>query len=132
MENHNTPGAPLPPVTKQTPPVPSAMQQATMKTDSAATVTDPLYRREFEKIVASGGKYKGKWNWYAFFFSWIWLITKGAWAYAALIVASLVLTFSTGMYPYIALGWTILCGLRGTWIYYNVKVEKKQMLKSLF
>ncbi len=32
----------------------------------------PYYQEEFETMDKSHGAYKGKWNWAAFFFSWIW------------------------------------------------------------
>ena len=37
------------------------------------------YRDEFDKIYESNEKYKGKWNWAAFFFGPIWALTKGVW-----------------------------------------------------
>jgi hypothetical protein len=43
---------------------------------------DYYYQQIFEEIHKSNGSYKGGWNWYAFFFSWIWLLFKGAYAWA--------------------------------------------------
>ncbi|MHB8065119.1 MAG: DUF2628 domain-containing protein [Ruminiclostridium sp.] len=37
------------------------------------------YHQEFIKILKSNGIYEGKFNWAAFFFSWIWILTKGLW-----------------------------------------------------
>lgn len=93
---------------------------------------DSYYQQEFKKIIESNETYKGKWNWYAFFFTNLWLLTKRAWIYAIIITLSVVLTTSFKIYILIVLGWCLLMGWRGTWIYYNVKIKKKQFMKSLF
>jgi len=93
---------------------------------------DEYYHKQFVKIRDSNEAYKGKWNWYAFLFSWIWLFTKGAWGYALIMIGSLVLTFGSNFYLFVSIGWAIISGFRGTYIYYNVKVKDKQMPKSLF
>jgi len=96
---------------------------------------DQYYQAEFTKIHESNGLYKGKWNWWAFFFTWLWCLLKGCWligilsmitisivAYKIEILEGVTLAFgaSTGIV------WSLLLGWRGTWIYYNVRVHKKQ------
>jgi hypothetical protein len=88
---------------------------------------DAYYKEEFTKISESSESYKGKWNWYSFLFSWIWLFTKGAWAMALIILASIIVTYGSVFYLILGIGWAIQCGRRGTWMYYNVKIKNKQM-----
>ena len=90
------------------------------------------YRAEFRKIYESNETYKGKWNWWAFLFSWIWCFASGCWVYGLIILLSLILTYGNGVYLLLALGWSIILGIRGTWLTYNVKVKQKQFPKSLF
>ncbi len=92
---------------------------------------DKYYQEEFRKIIESGEKYKGKWNWYSFLLGTIWCFYKGCWAYGAIIFISLVLTYG-GIYWILCIGWSIILGLRGTWLLYNVKIKLKQFPKSLF
>ena len=93
-------------------------------------ITDYYYRSQFELIINSKETYKGKWNWWAFFFSWIWCFTKGLWQYGALVVAiSVALRY---FLPYeatsgFALVVAIFFGSRGTWFYYNLKIKNKQL-----
>lgn len=88
---------------------------------------DAYYKEEFTKIAESNGTYKGKWNWYAFLFSTLWLLSKKAWAMALIVFISSLVTYNTTFYFIVVLGWALLCGRRGTWIYYNVKIKNKQM-----
>lgn len=98
------------------------------------TGLDNYYQEEFQKIHDSKETYKGKWNWAAFFFTGIWCLIKGCWVDAILVF----LTWSIIQYKievrhgvYIGIGfsqlfWSLLMGWRGTWLYYNVKINKKQ------
>ena len=93
-------------------------------------ITDYYYRSQFELIINSKETYKGKWNWWAFFFSWIWCFTKGLWQYGAIVAA-----ISIGLRYYLpyevtsafALVVAIFFGTRGTWLYYNLKIKNKQL-----
>jgi hypothetical protein len=98
---------------------------------------DYYYQQEFEEIQKSKEEYRGKFNWWAFFFSWIWCFTKGAWGWAlVLILANLITSFYL---PHIirgeigllfsflfGLGTAITFGHNATKIYYNVRVKNKQ------
>ncbi len=97
---------------------------------------DAYYQSEFTKIHESNGTYKGKWNWWAFFFTWIWCLMKGCWLLG--ILSMIAISFAVYKYQLapgvnfalnISTGilWSLLLGWRGTWIYYNVKVFKKQL-----
>jgi hypothetical protein len=96
------------------------------------TSFDSYYREEFNKIIQSNETYKGKWNWYAFLFSWIWCVVKGAWVYGLIVLASMLLTFGSKLSFFVGVGWAIIMGLRGNWLLYNAKVKNKQFPKSLF
>ncbi|HUR29784.1 MAG TPA: hypothetical protein VMZ69_00060 [Saprospiraceae bacterium] len=99
-----------------------------------ATVHDPYYQEEFRKIYDTKEAYKGKWNWWAFFFTGIWAIIKGCWVLFLIIflTSSLIkFRFPLGDYLYLSFGlsglfWSLLMGWRGTWFYYTLKVKKKQ------
>jgi hypothetical protein len=99
-----------------------------LKTESIEINTDfstlPLYyKEEFTKILDSNEDYKGKWNWCAFFFSWIWALTKGLWVFALISLAVGLIT-----YDMIGIG-SIICaiilGVRGNYMYYNLRTKKK-------
>jgi RNA polymerase subunit RPABC4/transcription elongation factor Spt4 len=91
----------------------------------------PYYEEEFERISTSNEDYKGKWNWCAFFFSWIWAFTKGLWGMAlANLVLNLILA-STGVGLIISLAISILWGIRGNYFYYNLQINKKQFPSTL-
>ena len=98
-------------------------------------VRDPYYQEEFRKIHESNETYKGKWNWWAFFFSGLWAFVKGLWVLFILFV----LTGSLIQFQFLRLGdhvyltfgfsnlvWALIMGWRGTWFYYILKVKKKQ------
>ena len=93
-------------------------------------ISDLYYRVEFERIMNSNETYKGKFNWWALFFSWIWAFTKGLWQLGLLVM--LVSTAANFLLPYavsgvIGLGLAIFCGMRGTYFYYNLKMKNKQL-----
>jgi hypothetical protein len=88
------------------------------------------YQKEFEKIISSNEIYKGKWNWWAFLFSWIWCFSKGLWLMALIIFLPVLLlyTFDASAVGFIyAIIFWIFLGNRGTWFYYNLKIKGKQM-----
>lgn len=97
------------------------------------------YVQEFEEIQKTKERYKGSWNWSAFWFSSLWCLTKGLWGFAVLIVVTAIVvsgTISSTIYAdtiaglimmlIVALFFCILMGARGTWFYYNLKVKNKQ------
>jgi hypothetical protein len=83
---------------------------------------DPYYQAEFTKIYESNETYKGNWNWYSFFFSGIWSLSKGVWLSPLTVFLVSVFTFGIP-----AIVYCILCGTRGTYMYYNSFVKKKQL-----
>lgn len=90
----------------------------------------PYYQEQFQKIENSGEVYKGKWNWCAFFFTWIWALTKGLWGIAiATIVVSGILAAAD--FSYISLVICILFGVRGNYFYYNLQAKNKQFPNTL-
>lgn len=97
------------------------------------------YVLEFEQIEKSKERYKGEWNWYAFWFSSLWCLTKGLWGFAVVIVVIAMIvsaTIASTIYAdelaglimmlIVSLFFCILMGARGTWFYYNLKVKNKQ------
>ena len=105
-------------------------QGATTLPDRLNYISDLYYRVEFEKIMNTNETYKGKFNWWAFFFSWIWCFTKGLWqlGLAVLVVsavANFYLPFSVS--GVIGLGLAIFSGMRCTYFYYNLKMNNKQL-----
>ncbi len=99
------------------------------------TGIDKYYQEEFTKIQDSNGSYKGKWNWWAFFFTWIWCFTKSCWLFGIITMLAFSITFyqlqlTPGVHINFGFSsniiWCLLLGWRGTWIYYNVKMLKKQ------
>lgn len=83
---------------------------------------DPYWQAEFQKIYESGETYKGKWNWCAFLFGWIWAFTKGCWLSG--LIALLIGSFTLGIGGVVY--WFIF-GIRGNYIYYNSFVKGKQI-----
>ena len=86
----------------------------------------PYYQEEFKKINDSNNTYNGKWNWPAFFFSWIWGLTKGLWV-AALINIGLTIVLSYLKITWASLAISIFWGIRGNYLYHNLVVNKKQL-----
>lgn len=83
------------------------------------------YQEEFRKIAESNETYKGKWNWSAFFFSWIWAFTKGLWGMALATLAVDILIASMDI-TWIGLAISIFWGIRGNYCYYNLEKNKTQ------
>jgi hypothetical protein len=96
---------------------------------------DAYYQEEFRKIHESNETYKGRWNWWAFFFTGIWCLLKGCWVLAIIIFLTysiLQFRYQISEHVFIGLGipalfWSLIMGWRGTWFYYNAKVKKKQL-----
>ncbi|MBU3189965.1 DUF2628 domain-containing protein [Clostridium bowmanii] len=84
-----------------------------------------VYQEEFRKIGESNETYKGKWNWSAFFFSWICGFTKGLWGLSLASLAVNILLTSMDV-TWIGLGLSIYWGIRGNYCYYNLEKNKTQ------
>lgn len=80
----------------------------------------PYYQQEFRRIWESDETYKGKWNWAAFCFGWVWALTKGLWVPALVCV---VVSVPLGGYPWIL--FIIYFGVRGNYLYYKRLVKKE-------
>ena len=86
----------------------------------------PYYQEEFETMDKSHGAYKGKWNWAAFFFSWIWGFTKGLWT-LSLITLFLSLLFNRMGWDALSLPLALVWGVRGNYFYYQLVRFKRQI-----
>ena len=86
----------------------------------------PYYQEEFAKIEDSNGAYKGKWNWAAFFFTWIWGFTKGMWA-ISLIALFLSLLFNRMHSDALNLALMLVMGVRGNYFYYQLVRYKRHI-----
>jgi hypothetical protein len=106
-------------------------------TQNSFTGLDPYYQEQFEEIQKSNEEYRGKFNWYAFWFSWIWLLTKGAFGWAVIVFLAnwLVPLFLTRIVRgeiglilglLAAIGIAITLAHNATKVYYNVRVKGKQ------
>lgn len=85
----------------------------------------PYYQHEFNKISSSNGTYKGKWNWCAFFFSWIWALTKGLWGLALAAIGVDIILAALDI-SWLAIGIAIFFGVRGNYFYYNLITNNTQ------
>lgn len=75
---------------------------------------------EFDKTV--GDTWQVKWNWAAFFFSWIWYLARGMPAKGLILLGvSIVLSFGLAWWVV-----SIYTGLYGTWDLYQMKAKGKQ------
>lgn len=86
----------------------------------------PYYQEEFEKMDESRGAYKGKWNWAAFLFSWIWGFTKGLWT-LSLIALFISLLLNRMGWDEFGLALMLLWGVRGNYFYYQLVRYKRQI-----
>ncbi len=95
--------------------------------DNFYSYLKPYYQEQFRKISDSNEIYKGKWNWCAFFFTWIWALTKGLWAVALVSIGITVLISSIDSdLAFLGFGISIFFGMRGNYLYYNLVKYKKQ------
>jgi hypothetical protein len=81
----------------------------------------PYYQQQFEKMFQSQEVYKGKWNWAAFFFSWIWCFTKGLWLSGIIWLLLSVLTSGT-----LGLIAPFYYAVRGNYLIYRMTMTNKQ------
>lgn len=127
-------------------------------TSNVVASVDEYYKIEFQKIEENknniGTKYYGKWNWFAFLFTWIWYFVKGCYFNGITILLSNIAMvvffqrlwnnfkdsqfapfcwFSQMQYTFFA--WGIIglyCGINGTWEYYNFKELNKKWVTPPF
>lgn len=78
----------------------------------------PYYQIEFTKIKDSDEAYKGKFNFFAFLFSWIWMVTKKMYL-GALVYMIVVGILTSYVHSIFTLVFSIIIGLRGNYMYYN-------------
>ena len=83
----------------------------------------PKYQNQFRQIFESNENFKGDFNLMAFLFGGIWALSKGLWMVT--IVGVLISIFSFG---FGAIIFWIYMGFRGTYLYYKLKVEGKQVI----
>jgi hypothetical protein len=90
---------------------------------------DENYADEFLKIHNSQGKYKGKFNGYAFFFSTIWFFVKGCWAtgLSYIIISIISAIFIEEYAKFIQIGLCVNAAVRANYILYNKKVLNKNI-----
>jgi hypothetical protein len=83
----------------------------------------PKYQKQFREIYESNESFKGDFNLMAFLFGGIWAISKGLWTVA--IVGIIISIFSVG---FGAIAVWIYFGVRGTYLYYKLKIDGKQVI----
>lgn len=114
------------------PPIPKDEPQSASATD-ALDFSDlsSYWIGEFTKIRESKEIYKGEWNTWAFLFGALWFLVKGAWIMGIIYVIAGFGILSIEN-PFIGLSLYLLFvlypGFQGNWIYYNVKIKKKQLV----
>ncbi len=84
------------------------------------------YRDEFTKIRRSRGAYKGKWNWAAFLFTWIWGLTKGVWTPTVIVFLAILFPLPPVIRMFFLIVYYFILGKRGNWMYYNAYVKKQK------
>lgn len=76
------------------------------------------YQMEFTKIKDSDETYKGKFNFFPFLFSWIWMLTKKM--YVGAVVYIIIVGFLTNyVHGIFSLIFGIIMGFRANYMYYN-------------
>lgn len=106
----------------------STQSSESIRAEVNSSVMDEYYQDEFQKIKSSNGAYKGKWNWAAFFFSWIWGFTKGLWLLSIISVILIFLLAETIIIPILI--W-IFFAVRGNYAYYRLVEYDEQFPKNL-
>jgi len=80
------------------------------------------YRAEFKKIHESNEAYKGRWNWSACVFNFLWAFQKGLWLSGSICLIVSILTGGIAGIIY-----SLVYGIRGNYIYYSAHAKNKQM-----
>lgn len=99
---------------------PQSQPKETNSNYSEYAYLKPYYQIEFEKISSSNETYKGRFNWCAFFFTWIWGFTKGLWQYAlATIIIYIIIESMDTSLTWLSLIICIVWGIKGNYWYYK-------------
>lgn len=98
-----------------------------MYSENMYAYLEPYYQEEFKKIRDSNEVYKGKWNWCAFYFSWLWALTKGLWGISLVSLGIIILisAFDPDL-KFLEIAVLMFYGVRGNYFYYNLVKNKKQ------
>lgn len=107
-----------------------------MQASSTPISLNPYWETEFAKIEEVGLQAYKKFNWPAFFFSWIWAFTKGLWQNAlitlGILVASTILdilidvpTLSYGLNIGLTIGLGVMYGQNGNKWYYRKAIKNE-------
>ena len=91
------------------------------------SIQSPYYFTEFCAIMISGEEYKGRWNWSAALCSMFWFNVKGlgTYFYAGMILVIISYNLDVGLLLFVFAAYSIFLGVRGTYIYYDDVVHKK-------
>ena len=97
----------------------------------AYTDAEQYYQEEFQKIKASEGTYKGRFNYAAFFLGPIWGFYKGLWSFSLI---SLIIAVALSKFVFIPIVIWSFYGVRGNYLYYRLKEHGEQFpnFKNLF
>lgn len=85
------------------------------------------YQNEFSAIERSNEEYQGKFNWLAFLFTPIWLLTKGMWQ---LVLIVSVIYFFPLVGVLVALVFCFLIGRKANYLYYRKEKYGEQLPKD--
>jgi len=98
--------------------------------EQAIPSLDTLYRSEFRRIHRTSEEYQGAWNTWANVGGVFWALAHGIWlsplVFGVTIIILLLVMRPLGVL--ILLGYHANLGGRGTWLYYNSVVKKKQLI----
>lgn len=101
------------------------------KVDIDFSAFKPYYQQEFSKITYSNGMYRGKFNFCACIFNWMWLLSKGLIVQGlALLALCLAVIFFMGfsnidedwipiILPLMGILVCLIMGIKGNYIYYK-------------
>jgi hypothetical protein len=95
-----------------------------------ASSVGSYYRGEFVKILQSNEKNTGEFNWVAALCGPLWAFSKGVWLCPLIAIAVLTLLFFIDAFvsiPLVVIGYFVVFGRRGTYLYYNASVKKQQL-----
>lgn len=96
-------------------------------TDSSYNSYPEYYQSEFSAIENSNEQYQGKFNWLSFLFTPIWLLSKGMWQLALVIIATAFFPFD-GIILDVLIGF--LVGRKANYLYYRKEKYGEQLPKD--
>lgn len=86
---------------------------------------DMYYRNEFTKVY-NNPEYKGKFNWAAFLFGFLWLISKNMFFQSLVFVMIAIIIFN--IFPILFFIPCLILGFRGNYLYYNYYINHKNKM----